>query len=237
MSFWLGIFERLPVLARILDPKRAKSLLKKLTGNDTLPPSESVKVLKNMMHRKIDLNIESNSGMKVYSNLGRVIKVQGLIKREDLQANPNVTFLFGDNVKDHQKTFAQRLGKGGQAAEMAGEPNAVGIPTLWKAPDGTDQSAYFSDTGFEEIKAVIDKAFAQIKPGMTIVVPVDDHGNFNLGTGIAQLKEGAPSVLKYIESKIQALGVHSVSAGLQTVESPRPKSSAANASPRLALAA
>lgn len=156
--------------------------------------------------------IMPNSEMKLQQDQGRVIKVSGIIKRPDLRANHKLVFLFGDNVADYGKPFDQRVGRGGQAAEMAGEPNAVGIPTLWKAPNGTDESAYFSDTKIpdeklSEIKAIIDKAFAQIKPGSRVVVPVDEQGEINLGTGVAQLSTRAPSLLKYIESKIRELEV------------------------------
>lgn len=41
------------------------------------------------------------------------------IKRQDLKSNPNTQYLFGDNLK--------RSGFGGQAKEMRGEPNAIGI--------------------------------------------------------------------------------------------------------------
>jgi hypothetical protein len=44
-----------------------------------------------------------------------------MIYRRDLRANPESLYLFGDNTK--------RVGIGGQAREMRGEPNAVGIAT------------------------------------------------------------------------------------------------------------
>ena len=55
-----------------------------------------------------------------------MIIYQKFIYRSDLKANPSVLYLFGDNL--------QRVGLGGQAKEMRGEPNAVGIATK-KAPD------------------------------------------------------------------------------------------------------
>jgi hypothetical protein len=177
----------------------------------------AIAAFRKKLHASIDIilgpemKLNGKPVVAVIKSPSKIFRISGIIRRSDLQKNPKVIFLFGDNVEDHQKPFAQRLGKGGQAAEMAGELNAVGIPTLWKAPDGADQSAYFSDARFEEIKTVIDKAFAKIKPGTKIVVPVDDNGDFNLGTGIAQLKERAPSILKYIESKIQALDVQNSS--------------------------
>ena len=46
---------------------------------------------------------------------------QKLILNADLRANPDVLYLFGDNVL--------RVGFGGQAKEIRGEPNAVGVRT------------------------------------------------------------------------------------------------------------
>lgn len=54
-----------------------------------------------------------------------MIIYQARIYRADLTANPTVTYVFGDNMA--------RVGFGGQAAEMRGEPNAFGIPTC-RAP-------------------------------------------------------------------------------------------------------
>ena len=52
------------------------------------------------------------------------ITFQERITRADLRANPDTLYVFGDNMR--------RRGMGGQAAEMRGEPNAVGIPTKWR---------------------------------------------------------------------------------------------------------
>lgn len=51
----------------------------------------------------------------------KVYKTDKIIKREKVRANPDVLYLFGDN--DIRKGF------GGQAKEMRGEPNAMGIST------------------------------------------------------------------------------------------------------------
>jgi len=53
---------------------------------------------------------------------GRVIYLPW-IERSMLQADPEARFVFGDN--------AERWGLGGQAKEMRGEPNAIGVATLW----------------------------------------------------------------------------------------------------------
>jgi hypothetical protein len=183
----------------------------------------------NLLHRKPGyLIITSGSDMHLQNDRGQLIKVSGNIKRSDLRVNPKLAFLFGDSVEDNGKPLDQRIGKGGQAAEMAGEPNAVGIPILWKAPNGTDEFAYFSDTKIldeklAEIKGIIDKAFAQINPGSKVVVPVDEKGEINLGTGIAQLSTRAPSLLRYIESKIRELKGQAQTATNVKPETPAPQ--------------
>ena len=65
---------------------------------------------------------------------------QKFITRADLQANPKRLYLFGDNV--------MRAGLGGQAKEMRGEPNAVGVATK-KAPH-RGHLAYFTDAEYAE---------------------------------------------------------------------------------------
>ncbi|MEC7290450.1 MAG: hypothetical protein VXW22_10215, partial [Pseudomonadota bacterium] len=52
-----------------------------------------------------------------------IILRQHRIYRQDLRANPGTIYVFGDNT--------ERVGLGGQAKEMRGEPNARGIATLW----------------------------------------------------------------------------------------------------------
>lgn len=59
---------------------------------------------------------------------------------ELLRANPDFTFVFGDNY--------QRKGKGGQA-KIRDEPNAMGLATKW-APD-KHHLDYFSDEDWELI--------------------------------------------------------------------------------------
>tara|TARA_Y100000034_G_scaffold87336_1_gene104761 strand:- start:4060 stop:4287 length:228 start_codon:yes stop_codon:yes gene_type:complete len=64
-----------------------------------------------------------------------MIIYQDKIFRGDLIANPNRTYLFGDNFI--------RKGYGGQAKEMRGEPNAYGIVT--KRFPSMDKKAFLTD--------------------------------------------------------------------------------------------
>ena len=66
----------------------------------------------------------------------------------DLRAEPDKIFLFGDNLK--------QAGYGGQAKEMRGEENAVGIPSK-KAPSNSPTS-FFTDKEFDANKKAIDEA-------------------------------------------------------------------------------
>lgn len=127
---------------------------------------------------------------------GRVLR-QRRIDRAHLHAHPERVYAFGDNMVRH--------GRGGQAREMRGEPNAIGVPTKWR-PDN-DEDAFFDDRTFDEfpiVKAAIDVAFMRLWEAMAngrdVVIPAD-----GLGTGLADLANRAPTVLTYIEAKIAAL--------------------------------
>jgi hypothetical protein len=119
---------------------------------------------------------------------------QKIIFREDLRANPGVLYVFGDND--------MRAGLGGQAAEMRGEPNAVGVRTKW-APSA-DADAFFSDSDFDRIVEMIDedldRVYDHVSRGGLVVFPMD-----GIGTGLAMLGLRAPRVLDYLNEKIDAL--------------------------------
>lgn len=115
---------------------------------------------------------------------------QSRIYRADLQANPKVLYIFGDNE--------ERFGLGGQAGEMRGEPNAHGIATL-VAP-----ALYWNDTGDERQCRVLDSdfglVFEALKAGRTVVFPLD-----GIGTGIAALEKKAPVTFAYLLSLVEEM--------------------------------
>lgn len=119
------------------------------------------------------------------------------ITRRQIRRNPHKLFLFGDNL--------QRRGLGGQAREMRGEPNAIGIPTK-KRPARTPD-AYFTDEEFDANRAAIDRAFlemverllASVGPSI-LVIP-----SAGLGTGRAELKQRAPRTFAYLENRLREL--------------------------------
>lgn len=119
---------------------------------------------------------------------------QHRVHRADLRANRHALYLFGDNE--------QRLGMGGQAGEMRGEPNAVGVRTKREPHNG--DAAFWSDADFDRQRALIDEdlaaAFAHARDGGLVVVPLD-----GLGTGLSELHIRAPRTLEYLEKKLSLL--------------------------------
>lgn len=118
-----------------------------------------------------------------------VIK-QKHICRADLRANPDVAYLFGDNLME--------TGLGGQAKEMRGEPNAFGIPTK-KLPNMLTPS-FFTDDDYDEATMAIWRAFHKVKEAgfWVVVIPMD-----GLGTGLAQLDKRAPRIYKFLQETLE----------------------------------
>lgn len=119
---------------------------------------------------------------------------QKWIKREDLQANPEVYYLFGDNT--------ERWGTGGQAKEMRGEPNAIGIATKMTPTQGSN--AYFSDDDFlancRIIATDFRAAFQKRDMGHILVIPLD-----GLGTGLSKLPQKAPRTNRFLLEMLNML--------------------------------
>lgn len=107
------------------------------------------------------------------------------IVRQDLRKEPDKFFVFGDNVR--------RTGLGGQAKEMRGEPNAIGVATKWFP--GRESHDYFSDTKLcqDHVENDLFKIDTLLKAGKTIVVPRD-----GIGTGLSELPQRAPRLDAYI---------------------------------------
>jgi len=113
------------------------------------------------------------------------INYQPYIKRSDLQINKGFIFVFGDND--------QRSGFGGQAKEMRGEPNAIGI-RVKKRPSLDTGSFYTEDLNHLEI----------ISKNKIIVFP-----SSGIGTGFANLKISAPRTFDYLTSQLkQKFDIH-----------------------------
>ncbi len=121
----------------------------------------------------------------------RSVKTQKRINRADLKANQDTLYIFGDNDI--------RRGLGGQAKEMRGEPNAVGVRT--KATPSMDANAFWSDATYEDnikkIDADLKRAFEHDGP---VVVPED-----GIGTGLSQLEKTAPRTYAYLQNRMLEL--------------------------------
>ena len=112
--------------------------------------------------------------------------------RADLRANPDVWFVFGDNVAG--------VGYGGQAGEARGEPNAFGIPTKWSP------TRFFSDSDFEYIRLGLGAKFAILNARLAknhpIVWPLD-----GVGTGLADMANQCPMLWKALNDFCADLGI------------------------------
>lgn len=119
------------------------------------------------------------------------LKYQDYITRADLRANPDHIYVFGDNLA--------RIGYGGQAREMRGEFNAIGIPTK-RSP-----SEYLSDADYEEVVWDWHETFGILTgylfQSTTVVWP-----RAGIGTGLADLKNRAPRLWHRLE--IFKAGLH-----------------------------
>ena len=116
------------------------------------------------------------------------MKTRKFITRDMLRAEAATLFVFGDNL--------MRQGLGGQAKEMRGEPNAVGIPT--KRTPGMREIDFFTDDDYAIAQGPIEKAFDRLNEhalaGGEIVWPAN-----GVGTGLAQLEKRAPAIWIMIE--------------------------------------
>lgn len=114
-----------------------------------------------------------------------MIEYRDYITRAMLRAEPKALFVFGDNLI--------RRGLGGQAKEMRGEPNAIGIPT--KRFPTMEKDAFLKDKDLAEWleRSAFNMGLLVAHEGK-IVWPCA-----GIGTGLAQLKQHAPMIWRAIE--------------------------------------
>lgn len=121
---------------------------------------------------------------------------QKWIYREDLVSNRDVLYLFGDNL--------ERKGFGGQAKEMRGEPNAVGIAT--KKKPSLFEDSFFSDDDMDLFLTHYDVDIARVDDhlelGGIVIVPSD-----GLGTGLSELPTRAPKIDTFIKEDIESMRI------------------------------
>jgi hypothetical protein len=116
--------------------------------------------------------------------------LQSRVYRVDLKANPGAIYAFGDNC--------ERIGYGGQAAEMRDEPNAVGIATLWGLGEFFDEARSADQCAV--IDADMEPLFEALRQGRIVVFPLD-----GVGTGIADLATRSPTTFAHLQQRIEAL--------------------------------
>jgi hypothetical protein len=110
-----------------------------------------------------------------------------------LRAEPEARFVFGDNVL--------RRGRGGQAAEMRGEPNAIGVVTKWNPV--MREASFFRDHDpdiAEGVERDLRLIWRALKDGRVVYFPTS-----GIGTGLADLPARAPILHARIEKYIKAL--------------------------------
>jgi hypothetical protein len=95
-----------------------------------------------------------------------------------------------------------KRGYGGQAKEMRGEPNSVGIPTKW-TPRMTPE-AFFKDEDFPLVMSEINSGFRRIlqhlSSGHDVIIP-----ETGIGTSLSKLEEKAPRIFYYIQKCLQRI--------------------------------
>lgn len=130
----------------------------------------------------------------------KVYRTDKIIKREHLRAHPDILYLFGDNDI--------RVGLGGQAKEMRGQPNAIGISTK-KAPC-MGENSFKTDSEYATniliMKEDFDKVYKEVETGKykTLVIP-------QIGIGLAKLDVKAPLTYKFLQECLQQLHNYCVS--------------------------
>lgn len=101
------------------------------------------------------------------------------------QKNPEVTFVFGDNLI--------KKGEAGQAI-IRKEPNAFGVPTK-RLPSMTPDSFYSdNDSEYEATRTALKHLWAIHLNGRSIVLPKS-----KIGSGLARLHDNAPKIAKMID--------------------------------------
>jgi len=118
-----------------------------------------------------------------------------LITRPFVRFNPQMRFVFGDNLT--------RKGIGGQAGQMRGEPNTIGVVT--KRLPSMQPNAFLTDDDangpvLDIITRDLQRVTEALEQGHDVVIPAD-----GIGTGLAGLPQRAPKLYAFISGWIAAL--------------------------------
>lgn len=101
------------------------------------------------------------------------------------QANPEATFVFGDNLI--------KKGEAGQAI-IRQEPNAFGVPT--KILPSMSSDAFFSDSQseYDTVRTALKRLWSIHLSGGVVALPKS-----KIGGGLARLQDTAPKITKMID--------------------------------------
>jgi len=129
--------------------------------------------------------------MRRYEETNMRVEFRSNITRQMLKDEPDILFVFGDNL--------QRHGLGGQAKEMRGAANAVGIPT--KVAPNMEKDAFFTDNHYHEWASSC---------GYDLVRLLTHKGKIvwpqgGIGTGRARLAQSSPKIHDAIECILDIL--------------------------------
>lgn len=115
------------------------------------------------------------------------VKYIDWMTRDMICAAPNEFFVFGDNMK--------RVGYGGQAAAARGEPNSLGVATLYEPGKFYDRAAGILPVVMSDLM----KIGMHLRAGSVVNVP-----RAGLGTGLGRLIEHRPDIHNLIVSFFKA---------------------------------
>ena len=123
----------------------------------------------------------------------KIYRTNKIITRDKIKQNPEVLYLFGDNII--------RRGLGGQAKEMRGEDNTLGIISK-KYPSNTSESFFYDEDFYlwlEHFSADIKNLAEKINSGKykALVIP-------QIGVGLADLPNKAPKIWKYLKTTLDS---------------------------------
>lgn len=123
-----------------------------------------------------------------------ISKPNYIVNRTTIQFNKDTLYLFGDNLV--------RKGLGGQAKEMRGEPNTIGIRTK-KYPSNLEGS-FLEDIDLDYNKILITQ-------DIDLAIKKYQEGNYKhltippMGTGLAKLDTNAPNTFHWLSRELDRL--------------------------------
>ena len=124
----------------------------------------------------------------------KIYRTSKIVTRDKLKENLDVLYLFGDN--------SIRKGLGGQAKEMRGEPNSLGIVT--KKFPSNEKGSFYSNEDFyfwlELFSGDMKNLAEKVNSGKykAIVIPP-------IGIGLADLPNRAPKIWGYLKTTLDNL--------------------------------